>query len=393
MSRGRGDENRKNKKTMRILFIRSSIGFGGAEVYNLNLFKGVQKLGLDWQIGFITNNEFLAEKLKKLGVKTKFVLVRGEELGTKKSFLRFLFSSPSFLFKYLKAFRSLLGDFEVVCLQSGTEKIVLTPFLRLGGKKVVWLEHGPVFAFKKFWLVNFLYLQVSCLANLILTVSDQAGADLVNRGMKKEKVVSVQTGIDVNFFSPLSHKENFVTRKRLGFEESDFVVGFVGAVCYEKGIRKFLEVASALVKKDSSFKFLIVGEGPELSWAKNQMDKDFFVFTGFKENIKPFLGAVNLFFFPTNHLEGLSLTLMEAMALGKIVLAKDIGGNGELVTNRKTGYLYDNRSVSFLVDLIIRIKKEKTLSREMGKSAREKMVKNFNLDNWVKKLDYFFRDG
>jgi len=382
----------RDKKAMKVLFIRSSVGFGGAEVYNLNLFKGVKELGLDWQTSFITNHEFFAERLRKLGVETKLISVSGEEPGTKKSLLRFLFAFPLFLFKYLEVFRSLSEDFDIICLQSGTEKIVLTPFLRLWGKKGVWLEHGPVFAFKKFWLINFLYLQVSCLTNLILTVSGQARKDLINGGVGKEKVVSVQTGIDANFFSPLSQRENFVIREELGFKEDDFVIGFVGAICFEKGIKEFLRVASVLVKKDSSFKFLVVGEGPELSWAKKQADKDCFVFTGFKEEIKPFLGAMNLFFFPTNHLEGLSLTLMEAMALEKLVLIKDIGGNRELVTNKGTGYLYSNRDNSYLVDLITKIKREKTLSKEMGKSAREKIVKDFNLDDWVKKLDGCFKE-
>ncbi len=376
---------------IKILFIRSSVGFGGAEVYNLNLLQGVKNLNLNWQASFVINNKLFYQKLKNLGIKTICLNIKIEELGSKKSFLRFLFTSPRFFFKYFQGFFLLRNNFDFVCLQSGTEKIMLTFWLKVFGKKVIWLEHGPVFAFKKFWLVNFLCLLNSRLVDSIITVSHQARKDLIDGGVNKGKIFTVKTGIDAVKFSPLKMEDKKAARQFLGFLEKDFVVGYAGSVCFEKGIKKFITVAQLLLDKNRDFKFIICGDGPQLTWAKKQVEKincaDSFVFTGFVDNIKKSLGVIDLFFFPTDHLEGLSLTLMEAMALEKAVLVKDIGGNRELIIDGKSGYLFKNETVGDLANLIVKIKNDKKATTVIGRLARKRIVDYFNLENWLNNLD------
>ena len=74
------------------------------------------------------------------------------------------------------------------------------------------------------------------------------------------------------------------------------------------------------------------------------------VFTGYVDDAAPNLKKIDILYFPTHHNEGLSLALLEALALGKIVIARDKGGNRELVIDKKTGFV-TAQAIPFLISI------------------------------------------
>ena len=371
---------------MKILLVRMAPRIGGAEMYNLNLIKGIRKYYQETELFFITNLSEFAQKIQVAEAKAFVLPVFSEEVGTRRGLGRAILGLPKYLYRFPSTILNLRKKhgIRLVVFQGTTEKIFLTPLLKILNFKIVWFEHGPVFAFKRAKEVLFLYRFTSRFADKIITVSKNAEKDLIGRGIRKEKVVCVHTGIDTKYFSPGKKKSK------------DLVVGFVGAICFEKGIRNFLKTAIVINWQKKGVKFVLVGEGPELIWAKEVakkvgMSKDF-VFTGHQEDIRPYLRNFSLFFFPTLHLEGLSLSLMEAMAMEIPVVARDIGGNRELVVHGKTGYLFKDETPEELADIIIDLLKNEKKRKTMGKAARKRIVKYFNEERWTRGLHAVFEE-
>jgi len=214
----------------------------------------------------------------------------------------------------------------------------------------------------------------------IITVSKDSKRDLEENGIKN--VISVWTGI--------AGKKEYKKHKK-----DELVVGFSGAICWEKGIRDFIETAFVIGEEVKNIKFLLIGDGPQLDWAKEAvkvlgMEKNF-VFPGWQRNVRPFLVKMDIFFFPTL-LEGLSLALLEAMAVGIPIVARDIGGNRELVINGKTGYLFKEQTPEEVADIIVNLLKDEKKRRVMGKAARERVEKYFNEERWIKKMHKVFEE-
>lgn len=380
---------------MNILIVRVGGSIGGAEIYNLNLIKGFKKYFPEVKLFFITNLPAFAKRLESSGAKVFVLSAFSEEVGTKKDLLKLFWHLPKYLFSYLKTvlFINRKKHLDLIWFHGTTEKIVLTPILKALGFSVVWLEQGPFFALPKTRIVIFLYKFSSRFVEKIITVSKDSRENIISESISQKKVICVQTSIDASYFSPLSTQETDKIKSELKIKKGEKIIGYVGTICQEKGIRDFLQVADLLSQK--KIKFVLVGDGSMLAWIKRAAQKRNlarkFVFTGSQEEVKRYLGIFDIFFFPT-YLEGLSLALLEAIAMGKPVVARNVGGNKELIVDGKTGYLFKNESHKEIANLLIKLLENKEKREKMGLAARKRAVEYFNLKRLTTDLHSVFTD-
>src|SRR3990167_6767968 len=126
---------------MKILFIRNAGRISGSETYNINLFgELVKNASLD--LFFLTNLPKFATRVSKLGLMVRVIRWGEEGIGTKKQLFRTLFTLHIIIPRYLSAIRSMEKEkrFDLICLQSMTEKLFLTPVLKNLGYPIIWTE-------------------------------------------------------------------------------------------------------------------------------------------------------------------------------------------------------------------------------------------------------------
>lgn len=330
---------------MNLLFIRTSGGYSGAEKYNEYLFEGIKKY-TDTSCSMITNSRLLYEKLKDVSESRKLICFPFPEIGTKKTLLISLLFLPWIYISYARLIYSPIKT--IIILESMTEKLFLTTLLKLLHYRVVWIEHGPLFITNRAKVVKWLYCYIAKFTDKIIVVSKDTKRDLIKGGVEKEKVKIVYIGI----FRKSDSGNSKINSRNLYHKPS--VLGFVGTVCKEKGIAEFIDTASILIKDSPKIKFLVIGDGPKLEWAKQKVIDikltNNFEFTGFVSDVSPYLSKIDILFSPTKHHEGLSLSLLEALSAGCLVVARDIGGNKEIIKNKITGYLYkkDEEAITIL---------------------------------------------
>lgn len=362
---------------MRILLIRTTNGVSGAETHNISLFGALAK-ERDIDVHVLTNHEPFLKRLKRNHIPSSFIPFPIKEVGTKKELIfAALWFFPMLFINLLKV-KSLeqKGKFDTMVLESMTEKLFLTPYLKLLGYRVVWIEQGPVFRTNRSLLVKKLYVYKSKWPDAILAVSEDTKEDLIKGGVDKAKIHVVHIGIEKEFI----HSRNWKFFNS-GNGRKIWTIGFLGSVTKEKGIEEFMDIAKTLIEKHTMVRFLIIGGGPLLAWVKAQI-KNFDLqkqieCTGYVDDIEPYLRKIDILFFPTRHQEGISLALLEALAAGKLVVARDIGGNRELVIDKKTGFLFQRSEDEYRI--LEKIVNNNVDVRSMVKSATQHIRNNFLL--------------
>ena len=181
-------------------------------------------------------------------------------------------------------------------------------------------------------------------------------------------------------------------RARWGFSQEHFVVGHAGAFTREKGQDVALEAALLLSAKLPRLRMLLAGDGPERSNPRIielvERAAGIAVLPGFLEDLSDFYAALDVFIMPSRS-EGWGLAALRAMANGLAVIASDVDGLGDLVEDRKTGWLVPPDSPAAFASAIEVAAADPALRCEYGSSGRERAAQ-FSVERTVEQTEQFY---
>ena len=219
--------------------------------------------------------------------------------------------------------------------------------------------------------------------DLLLAQSTEDANDAVKESIApRDRVLAIGNGVDARRFDPLKAGTGGAVRKALGIPEAAYVVGCIGRQVREKGIGEFLQAAGLLAVRYPQIWFLLIGErlisdhsqsiDAEMAAAKVALGERL-VAPGARNDIPECLAAMDLFCLPSWR-EGMPRTIIEAMMMGKPVVATDIRGAREEVVPGGTGVLVPTRSPSLLAEAIARFIDEPGMGRRLGAAGRERAL-------------------
>ncbi|HRD86742.1 MAG: TIGR03088 family PEP-CTERM/XrtA system glycosyltransferase [Candidatus Accumulibacter sp.] len=225
------------------------------------------------------------------------------------------------------------------------------------------------------------------LVDRYITVSAELRNYLVERvGISSRRVTQIINGVDTVRYAPATHAERWQSLPAGFAVPGSVLIGTVGRLQAVKDQATLLR-AFARVSRDgdaaaSRARLVIVGDGP-LRESLRRLAAELGVssltwFPGAVSNVSELLQAFDLFVLPSLA-EGISNTLLEAMATGLPLLATQTGGNVELVANELSGHLFQPRDVAGLSDLLRLYLADPRLRQQHGSAAREIAVARFSL--------------
>jgi len=215
----------------------------------------------------------------------------------------------------------------------------------------------------------------------IVAVSESIRKDIIKYdGIDSSKILVIPNGIDTERFNP---EGNFADiRKGFSIKESDIVLGFVGRVVPAKGLEYLIDALPFLKKEFKNIKLLITGEGSTMERLKKKAKEnnvhDSIIFTGKRRDIPDILSCTDIFVMPSVA-EGLPNALLEAMAMGKPIVATEVGGIPEVIKNRHSGFLVPPRNPEALATAIKDLISNEQLAAKMGQAARHIVLDNFSI--------------
>jgi sugar transferase (PEP-CTERM/EpsH1 system associated) len=255
--------------------------------------------------------------------------------------------------------------------------------------KVVHSEHGleagvsarePL---RRIWFRRLAYH----LAHRVLSVSYQL-RDLhaARTGFDPGRIAVFHNGVDRRRFYP-DPAERSRMRAEFGLAPDEFCIGCVGNLFPVKGHMTALEGVAELAGRCANWRLLLVGQGPEQGkleafvaarpdWARRVQ------FLGTSHRVPELLRALDAYVLPSLA-EGISNSLLEAMATGVPVVATRTGGNPEVVVDGESGLLFPVGDARRLGEHLLRLHADPQLRQELAGRALRRVREDFALDSMV----------
>lgn len=237
-------------------------------------------------------------------------------------------------------------------------------------------------------------------ADRIIVVSTTLKDYLLNQGVTEDKIRVVQNGVDEKIFNPNVSGES--VRKKNHLEDKETIC-FAGSLHQEwQGIGDLLKAAKIISSIKSSVRFLIVGgTKTEVKTLKKMAPKNV-IFTGRIEHkkIPTYLAAADILIAPYKLEKDLKyigfynspVKLFEYMAMGKPIIASNIGQIGEILEHGKTGLLIEPGNYKELAENILILLEDGQLKKKLGKNARIEVERNYTWERNARKIMEIYRE-
>ena len=191
--------------------------------------------------------------------------------------------------------------------------------------------------------------------------------------------IVIENGVNLDKFNPDGSFKNL--RPEFGFSESDFIVGFIARCTKQKNPLGYLAALEKVHSANPSVKGLFVGEGDmdEVvdAYIQQHQMKDYLFRSPFRTDVPDLLHCMDVYCLPSLW-EGLSIALLEAMAMRKAIIATPTDGTKEVIRNEDNGLLISLNDNSALADSICRFYNDSSLMKRCCESARQFVSERFN---------------
>lgn len=213
-------------------------------------------------------------------------------------------------------------------------------------------------------------------------IENSNGITCVSNYLKKQTIdtfdINKEIEVIYNFVDTSKYKRNKLDKEKLGLIKKD-ELGIIHISNFRpvKKIRNIIEVFCR-VRKEVNSKLILVGDGPELGFAKEVASKlnlcDKILFLGRKDNVVPLLNSANLYLLPSKN-ESFGVSALEALSCSVPVIGTNVGGLKEVVNNGVCGYLFDPDDIEAMAKASLNILSSSSIMEKMSEQARKTALK------------------
>jgi len=225
--------------------------------------------------------------------------------------------------------------------------------------------------------------------HLLCTISEYGRSQLMRFSEQSQwsKFHVARLGVDPTLYAPRPFREN----------PSPFEILFVGRLAPVKGLFILVAALDRLVRQGRSARLRIAGDGPDRAALERSVTERGLnpqvIFEGWQnaDSVRALYRTADLFVLPS-FAEGIPVVLMEAMAMEIPCVATRITGIPELIRDQTDGLLVTPASEEELAAAMARLMDDFTLRRQLGKSARRRILENYDLRRNTAQLGSIFRE-
>ncbi len=352
---------------MRVLHTEWSDGWGGQEIRVVSEMTGLSARGHD--LTLVTRRQCkLARPASEGGIRVQYLPFQRA----------FDFKSIVRLSQSLRRERV-----QVVNTHSGVDSWVGSLAARLAGTPVLVRTRHVNIPVKRH-LLNFVHALPDC----IITCGEAIRENLVRSGFSPDRIANIPTGVDLEKLAP--RRDRDAVRASLGVPPGAFIILMVGILRRVKSHETAFAAIQQVRKIVPDVRLLLAGDGPldgHLRKAAAEMGLQAAVqFLGFRDDVADLLLAADLFLL-TSTSEGVPQSVAQALALGRPVVASNVGGVPELIQHQRTGLLFPAGDAAAAAALIRRVMADPSEARKLGETGQAHVRASFSRDAMVGKVE------
>jgi glycosyltransferase involved in cell wall biosynthesis len=229
----------------------------------------------------------------------------------------------------------------------------------------------------------------------LVAVSPEVRDDLVALGVAPaSKFVVVRLGIELDERVSGGEEERRATRRLLGIPPDAFVVGWIGRMTAVKRTEDIARTLQALVRRGVDAYLCLVGDGPDRARLERRMHElgvaKRCLSVGYQENVARFYDAMDALLL-TSVNEGTPVSVIEALAAGRPVVATRVGGVSDVVRNGVDGFLVEVGDVESLAARLAELAGDPELRARMGNAGRAHVIERYAVERLVDDVDRLYR--
>jgi glycosyltransferase involved in cell wall biosynthesis len=228
------------------------------------------------------------------------------------------------------------------------------------------------------------------MADCILANAEGVRRWLIREGYPARKIQVIRNGIVGP--APMTSAERGWLRQELGLAPDARLIAVCSRLNRMKGLEYFLDAAAIVAPLQPNVRFLIIGgnghrtdgtyQGELERYAASRGLESRVIFTGFRTDVARMLPEIDISVLPSLS-EGLSNSLLEAMAAGVPVIATKVGGTPELVEDGATGLLVPPRDSAALGQAMTLLLDRPHTARRIAEAGRDDVTSRFSIDKMV----------
>jgi len=376
------------KMKLQIGLLVTSVEFGGLEVVVKGLIEHLDHEAFDiMPIIFTANRQkerTLVSELQKSGRRYCNIVVDSERIKYMNP-IRNLMQVYSLFRKY---------QFDVIHTHGYRADVLGFMAARPLRVPLVTTCHGFIPNDKKLMFYNSIDKFILKHFNRVIAVSNDIAANLITSGVKEKNISVIPNAVNLSHDEKWIYERRCSTRASMGWSDNQFVLGYVGRLSEEKGLRFLVEALSDLVKSGLPVRLAIIGEGQQRE-ALNLMVREHGLqsavkFLGFQRNTHEWLPAFDVFTLPSL-MEGTPMAMLEAMLCGVPVVASAVGGIPDVIQQGNNGILVRPGSAKDISEAISLLYKNRILRHRIGAAARVTVRTKYSAKDWINKIEGEYR--
>lgn len=359
---------------LQITHIISSLAIGGAQQLLLELSLEMTARGHDVRVIGLRSGTMAKE-------------FRGQGIPVDELALRGMVSVPTFLQLVSRLQRQRP---EIVHTHLGRADNYGRVAAKIARVPVIVSTVHNVEAWKSRFFLRWIDAWTSTFADRLIACSGRVAEHLRELHVSMEKVVVVKNGIHLRHWTEKPDPAAAgAIRRELGAGQNEFVVGVIGRLETQKGHSYLFQAIAALKDEIPDLRLWVIGEGSlresleRLAGELGLSSK--ITLTGVRRDMRSVYAALDLVVMPSLW-EGLPITLLEAMACQRPILATTVGGIPEVITDEKNGLLIPPKNVPALIVALKRCHRERQFTQSLANAAFETVTNEFSIDHNAQKL-------
>jgi len=249
-----------------------------------------------------------------------------------------------------------------------------------------WLVGIPcvchVRSYEKLYFINKL---CSFFVEYFVCISEAVRNNYLRQGIKKKKLVKIPNGLDIEEF-PIP-----IRQKKVG---QDFIIANIGRMVGWKGQEVLLKAIPTIVKKKKNIQFWLVGDGPERANLKEKASdlniNRYVKFKSIAQDVRTILSISDLLVHTSTQPEPFGRVIIEAMSMQTPVIATNMGGPSEIITDGQDGILIEPNKPELLAQAILQILNNPDRRQNIGRAARKTIEERYDSKKIAKQIERLY---
>ncbi len=360
---------------MRILHSEASLGWGGQEIRTLLEAHGMRDRGHEVFIMAPPDSEIFKRASKEGFTTIPFVFKR-----------RYI---PWITFSVKRFIEN--NNIDIVNTHSSKDSWIVLPAAKLAKNRplIIRTRHLST-RIGNNPLSRMLY---NSFPHFVITTGEAIRQQMIeyNR-FNPEKIISIPTGVDTDFFSPGRNHTDL--REELGLSTDTPLIGTLSVIRSWKGIDYLVMAMPYIVEKIPNARLVIAGDGIH----RNTLEKtikdtgvaNLVYMLGFRKDVINVLSSLNVLVHPSYANEGVPQTVLQAMALEKPVVASDLPPLREVVRDGETGLTFPVKDPGAIADAVLRVLNDNELSKRLSEEARRLVVARYSMTSMLDRIEKLY---